>query len=487
MNGKLQGIIVCVIVLLCLGGALIFLNKTGKSGNESSTSESAASSEADESVKIIDSSADEIKSVKISNKSGEFTVEKPASGKTSWDIKELKGLNQSTSMKSTMADNAAQLEAKKLVDDNAEDLTKYGLDKPEATFTITFSDNSTKTICVGNNLPESSKYRYVMEKGIKKVYSVLDTRMQYFTDSKESYLDTTLIVKPDEEGGYGKLTITRDNLDYDMTFVQDSDNTNDMMSAQVMTSPINSYLNGTTSTDTTHGLWGLTAEKGVCIFPTKEDFKKYGLDKPHTTVVYNGSGVNYKLTVGNPVYSKDSEGNDNSSVAYYYCYVEGVSGIDCIWMVSSESLPWVTVKPEDIISTIMTYNNIANVNEIDVDYKNQITKYTLTSKDEDVKTAKINGKDTDVDNFKTFYQYMLSCPTSEIWLKDPEGESFLTIKIKSGDKTDTLEFFEDSSSARKAVIKRNGKTSFRVSLNWTDKFVKNMELLAEGKQVAASY
>lgn len=488
MNGKIKGIIVCVIVLLCLGGALIFLNKTDKGESESSSVESAAESRSDESIMVIDSSADKISSVKVSNKSGEFTMQKPSSGKTAWEIAELKGLNQSTTLQSTMADVVAQLKAEKLVEEDVKDLSKYGLDDPEATFTVTFSDNSTKTVYVGNYLPESTKYRYIAEKGSNKVYSIYNTKAKYFTDSKEAYLDTTLIPSVEEVTDYGTLTISRKDLDYDMIFTQDTDTDNNMPSNQVMTSPIDAYLNGgTTSQNTTHGLWGLSAKEAVCVFPKDKDFKDYGLDSPQSTVTYESKSEKYNLRIGNPEYSKNSDGKDNSTVEYYYCYLEGVSGIDCIWKVSAESLPWATVKPEDIMSNIITTNNIYDVSEIDIKYENGTTKYTITSKDEDVKAVKINGKDTDVDNFKTFYQYMLSFPTSEIWLSQPDTESFLTIRIKAGDKTDTLEFFKDNSSARKAIIKRNGKTSFRVSLNWTDKFVKNMELLAAGKQVAASY
>ena len=44
-----------------------------------------------------------------------------------------------------------------------------------------------------------------------------------------------------------------------------------------------------------------------------------------------------------------------------------------------------------------------------------------------------DGKELDVDNFKTFYQYLMGCPTNEIYFTDPEGESYLTVTFDRKD------------------------------------------------------
>lgn len=491
MNGKLQGIIICVVVIVCLGGMLLFLNLTGDNDTDnSSVEESSTVNSEDESVLLIDSSSDKISSVRISNEYGEFTIEKPASGKTEWNIAELKGLNQSLTSEKSLIEDVAQFEAKKLVEENAEDLSKYGLESPLAEFTVTFADDSQKTFCIGNQAPET-KYRYLTEKGTNAVYTMLGTRLSEFLEGKEQFIETLLIDSP-EEVNFGTLTIKRPDIDYDMVFVQDDDEATDMMSAQIMTSPIYSYLNGTTSQDTTHGLWGLTADSAVCLFPDDSDLKEYGIDNPKATVIYKSDTESYKLYIGNPEYSKNSEGEDNSTVAYYYCYLEGVSGADCIWKISSESLPWATVMPQDIITTVMTYNNIVDIESFNVIQGDTTVKYTVEvdGEDEDseqVVAAAIDGKETDVESFKTFYQYFLSCPTTEIWFEEPTGESFMTVEIDVGDNVDTLEFYKDSTSERKVIVKRNGRTSFRIPIGWTERFVKNMEALESGGEVQASY
>lgn len=488
MNGKLQGIIVCAVVLLCLGGMLLFLNLTGKNSSEDSESAEsyAVSKDEDEEILIIDSSSDKITGVEISNANGTYTVEKSKSGKTSWNVPELKGINQALNSETSLIEGVSQLSAKKLVEQKAEDLEKYGLKDPEGTFTVSFSDGGKRTFQIGSETPEKTKTRYFTEKDTGKVYMVMNTAVSEFLEGKEQFINTSLIESP-EQVEFGTMTIKRPDIDYDIVIEQDTDETTDMMSAQIMTSPIYSYLNGSSSQNTTHGLWGLKADSAVCLFPSDSDKKQYGIDDPTATVIYKSDTESYKLYIGDPMYSKNSEGEENSTVAFYYCYLEGVSGEDCIWLISAENLPWATVKPEDIITTIMTYNNIANIDSIVVKQDDKTTEYTLASEDENLKSAKIDGKDTDADNFKLFYQYFLSCPTTEIWYNEPEGKSFMTIEIKTGDKTDTLEFFKDKTSDRKAIVKRNGKTSFRIPMDWTEKFVKNMEALENGDEILSSY
>ena len=56
--------------------------------------------------------------------------------------------------------------------------------------------------------------------------------------------------------------------------------------------------------------------------------------------------------------------------------------MDCIWIVAADSLPWTTVVPEDIITSVMTYNDILTVDKILVDISGKTTVYSVESDDE---------------------------------------------------------------------------------------------------------
>lgn len=492
MNGKIQGIIVCGVVIACLGGTLVFLQHSGKddaSNSQADSSSSAAVSTESkaESVLLIDSSADKISKITAVNEFGSYTMVKPDSGKATWNIEELTGINQSSTMKSGMADDVAQLEAYKLVEANAEDLSKYGLETPTGQFTVTFTDGSERTFKIGD-VSTKNRYRYFCEDGNSDVYMMLNSRISYFTESVNSFVDTTLIANPGDDNmpDYGKLTIKRTDIDYEMSFEQDDESESSVVSAQVMTEPIFAYLNITGSSATTHGMYGLAAESVEVVKPTEEDFKKYGLDEPFAEVTFKGDGYDYDLKIGDSINATTSDGEETTEIGSYYCYLSGVEGEDCIWVVSASNLPWATVQPGDVIS-LMTTNSIWNVDELKVEANGEVSDYILENgDDQETNSVKKNGTDVDVDCFKGLYQFLISCPTDDIYFTEPTGEKYMTIEIICSDgHTDKMEFYKETS--RKSVIVLNDRPSYIVPTKWAERFISNMQNVDEGKETVDTY
>lgn len=509
MNGKITGIIVCGVTAVCLVGTMALLKYTDNGENSDSSSvTSSESSQENESISILSSQESDIKAIKVTNTYGGFNFTK-SSTKGTWNIDELSKVNQDSSMTDSLLSNTANMEAKKLVEEDVTDFEKYGLDKPQASVKISYADGKDITLDIGTKAPENN-CSYVKINGEKKVYMVLNTKLNYYTEPVTEYVSKTLIAQPDDDSWpeYGKETISRKDLDYDIVFENDPKNIEGMISEQVMTEPIFSYLNISNSSSATHGMWGLTASGCEKILPTEEDFKKYGLDDPLCTVKLKGDGYNYLLKIGNPVYAEsDSDSSDSQSdssqassntITGYYCYLTGVSGADCIFIIAPDSLPWVTMKPSDVITGLMTTNYIVDTAELKIqcpdktyDYKiesNGSSDESETDSGEKVDVTKVteNGKELDIDNFKSLYQYVISCPTSEIYFKEPEGEKYMTITIKREDgDSDILEFYKDSS--RRYIIKLNGKTSFRIQSTWVDTLLKNADKLQKGEIVDDTY
>lgn len=512
MNGKIKGIIVCGVVVACLGTMAVVLQKTSDGDSKADSSSSSVASETSsksEKVSVLKSEQSDIRSIKVKNTHGEFTLEKPESGKETWLIDKLTSIDISDTMITSLLSNSADLEAKKLVEENVTDLSKYGLDKPTAEATITYKDGKSVTVQVGDPAPDD-KYSYAKLKGEKSVYMIYTTKLNYYTEPVTAYVATTIIEKPsdDEWPEYGVETITRKDLDYKMVFQNDTKNKGGMVSAQVMSEPIYSYLNVTNSSSVTHGMWGLSASECVVVKPQKKDFEKYGISDPLCTVNLKGDKYNYTLKVGDPVYAEkddsssavetDSSSTDSSGIIGYYCYVTGVNGKDCIYVISADSLPWVTMKPSDVITTLMTANYIVDTEDLTIEYNGKTYKYDITSNgtsDEsqtdsgdkvDVTKVTIDGKELSVDKFKSFFQYVLTCPTTEVYFKDPTTEKYMTITFKEKDGSgDVLEFYKES--ARRSVIKLNGKTSFRINNTWVDTLVKNINNLQNDKDIDDNY
>lgn len=494
MNSKLTGIIVIGVLAASLGGTLFFLEKTG--GNDDSSSVDESSSKAvinqreNKKTQIVDRSADEVESVAVENKSGSFTMVRSKSGKSIWEIEELSGLALSLSEENSLADCAATLKSFDTVEEDSADLSKYGFDEPNSKFTVTFNDGEARTFYVGDNLPSSDRYYYLHEEGSGTVYQVLSTYVGYMVEEKEAYVNKVLISQPGQDAypDYGELRVSRKGVDYDVVLENDTSEQG-AVSAQVMTSPVFGYLNISNSTGYSHGMWGLTASSTEVTFPDEAALKEYGFDDPEAVVTLAGEGYDYKLTIGNPVHVKDENGEDMDEIASYYCTIEGVNGMDCIFLVSASSLPWVTQTPEDILSSLMTFNYIKDVGEIVITKPERKDDITLVYDNdaEDVTSAEMNGKALDIASLKTFYEFFITCPTDELYFTDPDEDTFIMkIEVKRYDGGgDTLEFYSDT--GRRAIVKLNGKTSYRIESKWITQFEKNITALEEGKKIGESY
>lgn len=415
----------------------------------------------------------------MDNQFGGFTLERPASGKSEWNIVELTGLNQVAAYKEDIAKDLASLESYMTVEENADDLGKYGLDEPDTTFTVKFKDGSERTFLIGD-VATKNRYRYFCEKDSSTVYMVVKTVLNNLIDRKEEFVNKLLISDTSGTDAYGELRVKRKDLGYEMVFTQDLSEDEALISAQVMTEPIFANLNISFSASITHGLYGLTAARCEKIFPDEEDFKTYGLDDPQCEVTFKGEGYDYDLKIGNEIHATDENGQEIDEIAAYYCYVTGVEGEDCIWQIDASSLLYATFMPGDVIS-LMTTNRIENVKSMKVTSGGTTHTFEIIADGEgQVTNVRNDGTELDVYNFKGLYQYLLSCPTDEIYFDEIEGDPELTIELElvSGEK-DVVEYYRES--ARRSLVALNGRPSYRIESRWVDGFIENVALLEEGK------
>ena len=485
MNKKIQGIIIGGVVVAALGGTLAILELTGK-GPESSSAAGSSSQivasvpDEDEDLSLIGVEKKEIKAISVTNATGGFELERPASGKTEFNIKELTGLNLNSTKLSGLVEDVASLKAYKTVEKDAPDLAKYGLSQPETSFAVTFADGSIRTFDIGD-VSAKKRYRYFCEHGKNTVYMVLTSSLNYMIDRKEEFVLLSLFGSQTDES-FGRLEITRKDLDYTVAF-ENVEKDKEVISSQVMVEPIFAHLNITTSGTVTHGLFGLAAGRCELVFPNEEQKKEYGLTEPLARVHYKNGDEEYALIIGNGRHATDSDGNEIDDIDSYYCMTEGMKGEDCIWEIPATSVPWATFLPGDVI-TMMTSNKIFDVSEVKVTAEGEVYDYTLEGSEADNKVywAKKNGQDINVDLFKTLYKFLLSFPTKEIYFDKVEGEPFLTIEVTRTDMGgDKIEFYKDSS--RRVIAAVNGKPSFRLQSRWTDTFIENLGRLDRGEEL----
>ncbi len=447
--------------------------------------------EEDTTMLLYDGDRDNIVSMVYYNEYGEFTVTQDDDG--TFSIVELEGLNQNSTTLAAAGNCISSITAQSLVEENAENLDKYGLseDDPTAKVTVTLDDGTVYTVYYGIDSADStSSTVYVRMGDSNDVYTVLSNSSRYFYYAKEDFISLIILsslTSTSTSPTIDYMIVTRKDLDYDITFEDDTKNyaTDEvsMASSQVMTSPVYAYLDITNSNDVIYGLWGLTASEAVCPFPTEEDMEYYGLSDPYCTVYIEAELQTYSLIIGNVAsYVTDDSGNDTSEPAYYYGYYEG---IDCVYTFAVDDLPWVTFMPVDILSSLMTSNYIYRVDYINVEFyeDGETAAYyfdVTADEDEDYLVATYENEFVDIDTFKVLYQFILKCPIDDLCLEDPDEDAELVCKMEIITETggDVLEFYDDGNN--RVTIKMNGTTSFSQPISYIQTLRTNIETFIAG-------
>ena len=503
MSSKVKGIIICLVVLLCLGAMLLVLKLLPEKKTDSSSDEPVSqSSEGHGDISLLSDVSDKLDSsmvltIEFESKNGKVKIEQEKQGEESFKISALDGITQTETIYTAVADTVCGLKAKDLVEENAENMDKYGLTSPQATFTARFNvDGQTKekTFLIGDESPEDS-YFYLCESGKKTVYTVYSSSLSYFFYTNEDFVSLSMLSalpSDADEKYFTSLVVKQKARDYDIVFENDDEENSSMVSSQVMTSPIFSYLDVTNSSLVTHGMWGLSAQRAVAVHPGEKEMKKYGLSDPTATAKLKCIDGEYTLTIGNPEYVKDSDGDNTETIDGYYAYISGVDGKDVIFYCAADDLPWASFGPSDVISGLMTTNNVMDLKgvrfstkDIDVSYALEISEENENGNKEVLSVTENEKTKLDPEVWKGWYQLLIQCPTNEIYFSEPKEKTpAVTVDIMRLDGvTDTMQLFKETD--RRYIVKLNGKTSFRIESGWVDAIINGIQKVRDGEEINA--
>lgn len=467
------------IVSMALVLTLLLLTQPKDEAEDESEAETTA-------LTVLNYKRDDVATLTVTNETGSFTVRNGLQG---FVIDEHNGFRQNSTTMGAMAKCATELTAQALVEENAENLDKYGLsdDAPKSRADVTLKDGTEYTVLFGIDAPDK-RTRYVRLSDSKDVYTVLINSSGYFFYDKTDFISlavTDELSNNNTAPTIDWLTVTRKDLDYDIRFEDDTKNYAidevSMASAQVMIEPVYAYLDITNSNAIMYGIWGLTAADIACVHPTEEDLEKYGLDDPFCTVDIDAELQNYHMDIGNvAAYEVDENGEETSVPAQYYCIYRG---IDIVYVFNASEVPWATFMPIDILSTMMTSNYIYYVDHIDIEYYPEPVSYHFEISG-DSETAEVwgtlDGEEFVGEDFKILYQFILKCPIDDICFEEPADDTLIgKMDIRRADGSGDLVEFYDAGAGR-VTIKLNGTTSFSQPRNYLTVLLKNIEAFKNG-------
>ena len=460
MSSSVKYLIAGVTAAVLLGGGVIAMNLTDPSKKQAEDSE--VSDTADETAEAIyTGSSDDIISIEVKNDAGGYTFVRKtkATGEAQavFTVDGLDGVVLDSNLVDGFAVQAKELVPNKLIDEKPDDLSTYGLDKPKAEVTITYDGNSAGKVdfLVGNDSPGGDIY--VKIKDSAAVYTVSSSFVKSYTYEKEYFVSKSVLEKPadDDMPIVKKITIERPDLEKPIVLEYTGENESGGTSAtHVMTSPVKAYLDVSKSTDYTHGLFGLTAESVLSLSPSKEELTVAGIETPSCTVTMEtDDGKTYVLKTG--MEYSGAEGSEAGYTGYY-------EGTDVLWKFSESSVPWVKMQPGDITSSLVFGSYIYDLKSMEVTAGGKTEKFEFTGSDADTYKVMLNGKDFDLERYKSFYQAVIKAPAEEICTSD-EGIGELRASFKltynNGNPDETIEFY--AAEGNRVIIKKDGVTCFK--------------------------
>lgn len=486
MKKNIKLIIICAVVVLLLAGMLVFLKLTAPEAEEEDTKEEVTSQ------LLYDKDPAALANLTITNEHGTYEVTRFGEGEEAvWGVIEYANLPVDGNVIKNLVEKASTMTSQRVVVEDPEDISIYGLDTPSAEVTAEFSDSAgtVRKLTIGNPTPDE-RQRYFMLDDDKTVYTAYNSAVNCFLNDKHDVIARVIYTARQSKNEndttdytrINKITVKRPDIDYDFVIEYDFRQDNpDLMtgnsSQYVVTSPVYRDLNPDKASDVTTSIFGLAAKDLAVLNPEENDFEVLGLNDPAARITFeiNGGDV-IDIAVGNEYHDEDGK------KAGWFVHVDG---IDIIYIFAEESLPWLTATPLDIVTTMITSNYVYDLDTFNIETADKDMRFTFEGNDAKTFAVKLNGSDVDADKFKTLYQFILKAPSDTLYFEETDAEPTATVTIKTGLGQDVIEFIP--SDGRKSIIRLNGKSSYKCATAYVDRLIKNLELYENGQDIISDW
>lgn len=528
MKKQVKGIIGLGAVLVVLGGGLAVLKYTDTDDDTDSSSVSVEMpdqqkgsgiilvqdsdelpgtepklNEAGEPVEPIEG---KVKKIHIKNETSQFDVlvkedEKLDDGTQTfkYNIDGYEDLDVDSSLLSTLSYNINGITSAQLIEENCQDLKKFGLDSPSITGEMTYESGRVKKYYMGIKNPADTSKTYFMVEGCKNVYTVENSYIANYSKTPKEFVKTLLVEKADSKddlSNVDSVVVKRKDLEYDVVLKYNArlaDGKSGGSSAvHEMIKPVKSFLSVESSSEITHGIFGLNADEVYAVHCTDSDKKAAGLDDPFCRAEIDcGGGVKYVLLFSDVKVDEGDKDNIDDDKKYCYMMLEGGN---TIYTISPDKAKWVTFMPVDIASRIVFGSYVWNIDTItisdnqgdkaDFEIKPLDTtkdRYSLHTEDFEVKK---NGAAFDGERYRKLISYLIDINGESFAFDEPKptGKPMLSVKLKDGylNEEHTYEFYDHS--MMNVLIVVDGESRFYGSKKTVNDLIENLKKIDSGEE-----
>ncbi|MDE6780018.1 MAG: DUF4340 domain-containing protein [Ruminococcus sp.] len=505
MNKTAKSIVGLGAAVIVLGGGLaaLMLTEPKDTENSESVSTSEESSEVYGSgIQLLKDEKTEngeglVKSVTVTNSSDKLlvTMDKAPTedSAATYTLTDYKDISLDTALVGTLANNATHMVTGSIVDEDCQNLAKFGLDKPKAEVEVKFQTGTVKKFRVGDEAPANSE-TYVMLDGENTVYTVATSYVANYSKTLYDFIEMTMLAEPPEES-YPKinsLRIEREDIDYDIYLEYDKSSDDGKYSGgtsatHVMVEPTDAYLTVERSEAVTNGMFGLRASGIYAVHFNESKIAETGLKEPFCRVTMDcDDGNNYVLLLSEPFT------DDNNKKCCYAMFEDG----NVIYIVDIENAKWCTIMPIDITSRIMIGSYVWNITDLTVKTADTTEKFVIEAKDKNAENTKAedfnvtkNGTAFDSERYRQFYGFLISASAEEFALDAEIPDTAPVASVEYTDsymkKTIKIEFYDNT--AMTALIAVDGKSKYICSKSYVDTLVENVKRIGTGEDYITTW
>lgn len=379
----------------------------------------------------------------------------------------------------TVASMLANLSSTQIIDVMGKNPQDYGLTEPRATVEANYNTGEAVILLIGNEAPGGvGTYVKATEQENGVIYLVDTSAVESVFFNPVEYVNTSITDSASDDDTLRpvEFTIRGKNFPEPVVIVQNNDETS--LSTYKMTEPSEKFVNMEKGTGMVGSVRSLTAESVAAVHPSEDQLKKYGLDKPQTTIEAKYTDISYTLSASTP--------NEENQV---YVYAKEK---DTIYVVLADRVLWASANYEDFVYEYIMRPSKEYVESIDV--KTGDKAYTFTLKEEKVTddgdneftqiVASYGKTKLEQGYFDAFYENLVSAKyTGEYDGKESADKAFLTITFNYNNdkKSDTVVYTEGES--RKYEAKVNDSENGFVYDTYITQLVKDTKAMSENKKV----
>lgn len=399
-------------VLLCAAAVayFVFIRPISKADENSSETTDAPETEEGESASVngrlymfSSLGTKDIASLKVDNKYGSFTFE--ADGNGDFAISGHEKVPYSKELFATLVDACANTLSKLKVGSGVSDekIAEYGLDEPQASWTLTDKKGNVYRVLVGDRLLTGGGY-YCMFEGRRSVYVLGNEVENTVLVPVEDYVTPLLCtISKDDYYVTDNFTVYKNGeMLMRLRLVDKKDQINpDALAENIMDYPAAYYPDSTEYYDVIYSYMNLSAESCYKLGADAEDMKAVGLDEPAHRITFDYKNVSYELC-----FSEQKDG-------VYYVYSNLYP--DVIGVCSADKFKYLEFKLIDWINEYIFRQYITNLSEIKIETADVSADFELmhsiSDDDREVLNVTANGEKFsagDCDNFRQYYKSLLA-------------------------------------------------------------------------------